>query len=397
MPMSFRSSFVSRRVIATRASLAFVLASGALLSACGGGSGDDEDTTPPVALGPEVAATSSYRNRVDAGFEPMEFPVGLAAYNPYAWGDFAGQGRLDFFSTRLTYDISKPAAEATPAVYAFWRRAADGSVGEAPEMLEAGGAAPCVHPRYARVADLNGDGRVDVFVACHGYDAAPFAGERNQVVLSQPGGTYRVADAGADVGFFHGAALFDFDADGAPDAVVVDGTSDTPVFVLRNDGSGHFTRDDRYRMPSALGGKSYFSVEVLDVDGDGRSDVVVGGHEWERDSRTRVLINRGDNQFASVTPIDVPAVAGYGVVLDYLVTVDDGVRSLWLLRAGGETGNQNFYVGTAVQRIDVETRQSTTPLADRSVPWSQFFVAADVDGIPVVTTPQLPAPFTIAR
>ncbi|MCB1996763.1 MAG: VCBS repeat-containing protein, partial [Rhodoferax sp.] len=363
------------------------------------GGGEAATTPPPAAVGPELAAASSYRNRVDAGFVPESFPGELAWYNPIAWGNFAGNGRVDILSTRLTYDMARPIAEATPALYRFFVRDAGGQLAASDTLLDPAGQVPCIHPRAVRVADLNGDGRQDAFVACHGYDAAPFPGERNQVVLSQSTGpyTYRVANASDDVGFFHGAALLDFDGDGATDALVVNSTASMPFMVLRNDGSGHFSRDGRYTMPAALGGKAYFTAELLDIDGDGRSDLAVGGHEWDRDSRTRVLLNPGNNDFSRVTPIDLPAVAGYGVVLDFLVTVDGGERHLWVLRAGGETNNQNFYYGTAVQRIRWRDRTSATLLADRTVAWSQSMVAATVDGVPVITTPQLPASFSVAR
>lgn len=374
----------------------------ALITACGGGGGEDgggSTTPPPTSVGPEVATASSYRNRVDSGFVPAVFPDGLFWGNPFAWGDFAGNARLDILSTQLTYDPSRPIAEATPALYRLFVRNAGGTLEPSSTLLDPAGQAPCIHPRWVRVADLNGDARMDAFVACTGYDAAPFPGERNQVVLSQSTGpyAYRVADAGSDVGYFHGAALFDFDADGAPDALVVDSTASTPVYVLRNDGSGRFARDNRYAMPSALRGKRYFVAEVLDIDGDGRSDIAVGGHEWQNDSHTRVLLNPGNNDFSRVAPIDLPAVAGYGVVLDFLVTEDGGERYLWVLRAGGEAGDQNFYQGTAVQRIRWRDRASETLLADRSVAWQQMMVAATVDGVPVITTPQLPAPFSVPR
>ena len=375
----------------------------ALITACGGGGGSADgggsSTPPPTSVGPEVATASSYRNRVASGFVPEAFPGGVAWYNPIAWGDFAGNSRVDILSTQLTYDMARPIGEATPALYRFFVRNGGGALEESTTLLDPAGQPPCIHPRAVRAADLNGDGRQDAFIACHGYDASPFPGEHNQVVLSQSSGpyAYRVANAGDDVGFFHGGALFDFDADGAPDAPVVNSTARTSLYVLRNDGSGRFARDSRFTLPSVLSGRAYFTAEILDVDGDGRSDIAVGGHEWDRDSRTRVLLNPGNNDFSGVTPIDLPAVAGYGVVLDFLATLDGGERYLWVLRTGGETNNQNFYNGTAVQRIRWRDRASETMLASRDVAWSQMMVAATIDGVPVITTPQLPAAFSVPR
>ena len=38
-----------------------------------------------------------------------------------------------------------------------------------------------VHPRKVLTADFNGDGKQDVFISSHGWDATPFPGEQNQL------------------------------------------------------------------------------------------------------------------------------------------------------------------------------------------------------------------------
>jgi hypothetical protein len=148
----------------------------------------------------------------------------------------------------------------------------------------------CLHPRKALVADFNDDGRPDVFVACHGYDAAPFPGERNKVVLSQPGGGYAVSDAATDIGFNHGASAADLNGDGLPDVVVVSFFEPDRGYVLINDGTGHFVRDSTSRLPTAMQGGTFFSVELVDVDEDGHLDLLVGGHEFDNATRTSIFL-----------------------------------------------------------------------------------------------------------
>ena len=59
--------------------------------------------------------------------------------------------------------------------------------------------------------DLNGDGRPDMFIAGHGWDAEPFPGEQNRLYLSRPGGGWR--DATGELprlsDFSHPAAISD--------------------------------------------------------------------------------------------------------------------------------------------------------------------------------------------
>ena len=50
-----------------------------------------------------------------------------------------------------------------------------------------------VGPRKGALGDLNGDGLPDMFIAAHGWDTEPFAGEQNRLYLSRPGGGWRDA------------------------------------------------------------------------------------------------------------------------------------------------------------------------------------------------------------
>jgi hypothetical protein len=65
-------------------------------------------------------------------------------------------------------------------------------------------------------------------------------------------------------------ALRDLDADGDLDIVTANATS-LDVSVLRNDGSGQFQRDPGYFVGARVVG-----IDAGDIDGDGRTDVVVG-------------------------------------------------------------------------------------------------------------------------
>ena len=349
---------------------------------CGGGGSDSPAPPPPapVPAPPGPAPTdTSYLHYKNVGLVPQTLPSGDKTVRAY--GNFAGNGRLDFFRAVSTYDVALPADQATPGRFEFYAKQADGSFVLDTALLPV--SAGCVQPGKAIVGDFNGDGRPDVFVACYGYDAPPYPGERNKVVLSQPNGTYVIGDASTDSGFNHGASAADLNGDGKLDVVVVNNFDADRAYTLINDGSGHFTREASSRLPSAIKAGNYFGVELVDVNEDGWLDLVVGGHEYES-APTSVFINPGTNVFTSVTPAVVPAVANEGVVLDFTLTGTGSTRTLWVLRTSGNDGT--FYQGRTVQKVAYPSMSATVPLNDRTLPWIPWLIPATVGGAAVVTS-----------
>jgi hypothetical protein len=362
------------------------------LTACGGGGSgggignvvkpEPDATQPAVVPVAKLVLPTSYQNFKVVGLTPQDLPGGLTGVGVVrAYADFSGQGRLDLFAASLTYDPWRPVQNATPSRLEFWRKQADGSFERDEVMLSSDQG--CIHPRRAIVADFNADQRPDVFLACHGYDADPYPGERNWVVLSQPNGRYEVKQAGPDVGFFHSASAADLNGDGLPDVVVTNSSDPAVVYALINKGKGVFEREPRARFPASLREKGLYTVELLDVNEDGRLDVLVGGHEWGGTS-TVLLLNPGNNQFADVTPIILPPVPGEGVVLDFAVTGTGASRSLWALRTSG--GDGTFYQSRTIQKITWPGLASTTPWLQRNAPWFAWLIPAVVNGRAVMTS-----------
>ena len=365
-----------------------------LLQACGGG-GDgggqnDAGNTPPPSA-PGTVSGTSYENFKAVGLTPQALPSSRAGVGVVrTYGNFSGSGRLDLFAASLTYSPgSSTPSSATPAIFEIWRKEANGSFTLHATIPSSG----CIHPRKAIVSDFNGDTKPDVFVACHGYDAPPFPGERNKIVLSQPGGGYVSQDASPDVGFFHGAASADLNGDGRPDVVVVDVRDAARAFVLLNQGNGTFARETPNRLPS-LGSGNYFTVELLDVDGDGSVDLALGGHEWEG-APTRIWLNPGTSNFSGVLPSTIPAVAGEGVVLDFTVTGSGSSRALWVLRTSG--GDGTFYQSRTVQRVSWPSLSSSVPLQQRPGAWFQWLIPASVNGQSVVASEDAGAGVTVPQ
>lgn len=357
-----------------------------LLAGCGGGSSSSSpDPVPLPSLQTNAALKSvSYDNAKGVGLVPGHLPPGTRAGAIRAYGDFFGNGRLDLFVAALTYspNTSTPTT-ATLATFKFWRRELDGSFTSVPIALP--GVQPCIHPRKVLVADFNADGRPDLVVSCTGYDGAPFPGERSKLVLSTSAGGYELRDFSSDVDYRHGAAVADFDGDGRPDLVFTSTVFGGMGPVYLNKGNGVFIKESFNRFPAAIQGKIYFEIEVLDVDGDGKADVVFGGHEWTDQigggvSPTVVLLNPGNGDFRNVTPIVLPPIAGDAVVLDFTVIGIGATRALAILRTSG--GDGTFYQGRTYQKVIWPSLVSSTLYANRATPWTEYVYPAVIGGVP---------------
>jgi hypothetical protein len=102
------------------------------------------------------------------------------------------------------------------------------------------------HARQWLVLDINGDGRDDVFVADHGWDAPPFPGRRNLLLLGQAdrtlveGSQQWLSSAST---FTHGAAVGDMTGNGRPDLF-----KNNYYFPPSNDGSAFFNADNEVKL-----------------------------------------------------------------------------------------------------------------------------------------------------
>ena len=225
-------------------------------------------------------------------------------------------------------------------------------------------------PRKALPGDYNGDGRMDVFVLDHGYDKPPFPGAAPYVILSSPNGYVLGSGLETLIGFHHGGASGDIDADGDMDVFVTNSPFDAPFFLI-NDGSGSFTVDsDRIQ---GIRHDQLYTAELVDVDGDGYLDLLAAGHEHTSPGDgfpTQILWGGSTGKYNTDRATALPEVFGRGIVVDIDVsdTDGDGDRDIVINRTGDERtssyGGYNLQLVVQVGKREFEDR--TAELLDRN-------------------------------
>lgn len=241
-----------------------------------------------------------------------------------------------------------------------------------------------IHPRKSIVGDFNNDKAPDIFVAAHGDDKPPFAGEYTQMLLSNSNKKYDLVEFKERESYYHGACSGDIDKDGDLDIFVL-GKPDS--YFLINDGKGNFTYSlDNIDKNTLI---DQYTCELVDIDKDGYLDLIMGGHEFMSGNTTRIYW--GDPSGKFINKIDIPAVMNLGTITDIDVyDIDsDGKNEVVVTRTGGRPNdfNEYFYSGWYIQVLSLLDRKavdSTNTFIDGNsyvqtirnnqewVPWLRF-------------------------
>lgn len=300
-----------------------------------------------------------------------------------AVADFNGDGHQDVLVTRNSMD-----AEHTYPVTVLLGDGKGKFTDGTGSIFE--GAVP--QTQYAHqivIADFNGDGRPDVFIADNGDDHSPFPGYQSTLILSAPGG--KLADATANLpqqhAYTHSAAAADIDGNGAIDLYLGNlfcSSGVTPQILL-NDGTGHFHIGTGL-LPAAQTNdysQAYTGSTFADVNGDGHPDLILSA-SGQYTPESVVMLNDGSGHF-TVLPNALPpkpfAPDAIGLSPISFDINGDGHPDLLI----GFTKSNPFYVGRWIQVLinngdGTFSDQTSTflPQSDNSDTSPVFFLPADL-------------------
>lgn len=337
-----------------------------ILAGCGGGGGGSSSADTSVTVTPIAVQASSYLNAKNVGATPITLPaVGLGIPVAYALADFFQDGSLSLVVAYQKYCFSggcdtnqtaaTSAATASAGVVKFYRKINGSWVDSTSSILS--DTTGCIHPRKAAVADFNGDGKPDVIFACHGYDASPYPGENARILLS--GSTGYTNKQLAISGYLHGVTAFDPSGSGYANVVFTGVGSTTggglPAYFTNNH-DGTFTQTSLIDTSAMT---SVYTVEALDINSDGKYDILFSGHETSGGQTSAIYYGTTAGTWSAASAYSIPlANSDYGFILDVVYT--NG--KLNVLRTVDNSSNSlGFYGSVQLEQINLTTSAYTTP------------------------------------
>jgi len=306
-----------------------------------------------------------------------------------AFGDFDGDGLPDLYVTSSVPRWGEPNATSCGRLY----RNLGG--GRFEDVTERSGIHACGLGIGAFWADLDGDGRLDLYLT----NVGP-----NVVYWNRGDGTF---EEGKDTGledplFSVGAGFLDYDGDGKLDVVVANYLDSTPEWeaaqppfelrvpedyvgqpshLFRNEGNRHF-RDVTREAGLAMDPRKTktLGVAVLDYDGDGRPDLY-----FVNDRVGNRLFHNVGGRFEETTAESGAGVLGEGARAGMGIAVGDpfgsGLPSLFVTNFGGEPNSLYRNVeGTVFE--DAGKASGAAEVGMPSVRWGTHFADFDNDGLP---------------
>jgi hypothetical protein len=256
------------------------------------------------------------------------------------------------------------------------------------------------HPREIAYADFNNDGKLDIFLADHGWDTAPFPGGQNQLILSSTSGwAISTSNLPNRNDFTHSTTVGDINNDGNIDIFL--GNVDTSgshydASILFGDGTGHFS-ESTTAVPSEIRGPiRFYAAQLADLNRDGWVDLVIGNSGDANNSKSQSIVYWNKNGVFENSNSTLLPNGFFGAKNEQILDIQsgdingDGRKDLVLL----STQNNPFYDGWSVQIlsnqgstfVDITTQafgnnihSMGTPNQGKQMPWIAFLKLVDVN------------------
>lgn len=216
-------------------------------------------------------------------------------------GDFNGDGRPDMLIADQGPDMPPfPGGQSKLLIQSADGRLIDETATRLPQHLS--------FTHNIAVADIDGDGDLDI------YMSNTFGGDKGigpRFYINNGAGFFTEATdripaeiSNRDAGFLYtGSLLVDVNGDGRPDLVLGARVDVSANELLLNDGTGHFVRNSQFALPPKLFGLAGTTTEIVsrDLDGDGKVDLIFETTNSYVGAGMQFLRNNGDGKFTDVT------------------------------------------------------------------------------------------------
>lgn len=256
------------------------------------------------------------------------------------------------------------------------------------------------HPREVAYADFNNDGKLDIFLADHGWDTNPFPGGQNQLILSSPTGWISgTSYLPTRTDFTHCTAVGDINNDGKVDIFlgnVSTGSSQFNASILFGDGTGQFI-ESTTAVPSEIRGPiRFYAAQLADLNRDGWVDLIIGNSGDANNSKSQSIVYWNKNGVFNNVDCTLLPNGFFGAKNEQILDIQsadvngDGSKDLVLL----STQNNPYYDGWSIQIlsnqgnafVDITSEafgsnvsSMGTPNQAKQMPWVPFLKLVDLN------------------
>lgn len=318
-----------------------------LLSACGGGGRENTPVitvppfvpppvtpiTPPVVIaGPALFSTPQ---KIEGINIPIPFTELNGKYTfEYTLDSFYMVGNhLSVLKTHFPGNVNKPDVYGEEYAYSLSTNSSTAFATKKNSVVSTSMVADTIE-----IADFNGDGIKDVFIADSGYDTGDYVGGQNKLLFGTASGFIdKSSNIPSAKDFTHTTAIADVDNDGDVDIYVGNlawGNMVKPYFLV-NDGRGVFT--SRNLFADGFNPALYTAAEFADLNGDGVAELVLGG-----DKVDSVILRHVNGRYEVSKTLSMSG----RIVTDISIvdTNGDGKKEIVM----SSTSQEPFYRGTTI-------------------------------------------------